>query len=163
MRRPIVSFALAIMNVLSTASARALLGVALLFLSQPHSTHGQSTTRNFNGIWIYHRNGYTFTLELVERGDSLVGTHCAVTRNAARVDCGIEDDYTARPISIRGALGKSTIHVRFQSFYSAATGEARLVHRGDRLVWSIVTGSVTDGEFFLPMNAVLRKSGNRRR
>lgn len=135
-------------------------GTLLLFIATPHLS-AQHGAVDLSGDWSYTRNGYSFTLKLSQRGDSLVGAHCAVTRNATRIDCAYAEEGSAQPVSLAGAIRNGRAIVRFTSAYSDATGDARILVRGRRIEWSIIKGSVSGGEFYLPMTATLsRTTGN---
>ena len=131
-------------------------GALLLFITALHLP-AQPRPKSFSGEWSYGRNGYSFTLKLSQRGDSLVGAHCAVTRNAARIDCAFSEDGSPQPVSLAGAITNGRAIVRFKSSYSEATGSARIVFRGRNIEWTIVRGSVSDGEYYLPARAVLSR------
>lgn len=136
-------------------------GALLLFVATPRLA-AQQRIVDLSGEWSYSRNGYTFTLRLSQRGDSLVGAHCAVTRNATRVDCAYVEEGSAQPVSLAGSIRNGRALVRFNSSYSDATGQARIIVRGRKIEWSIVKGSLSAGEFYLPMKAVLSRTTGRR-
>ena len=139
-------------------SGRVLATGTLLFLLTATTLPAQRTPVDLTGDWSYRKGGYTFTLKLVQRGDSLIGAHCAVTHNATRVDCAYVEEGSAQPVSLAGSIRNGTARVRFTSSYSNASGEARIVVRGRKIEWRIIQGSVSEGEYYLPMKATLTRA-----
>ena len=128
-----------------------------------------SGAAGFDGSWSYEKDGYTFTLDLTVRGDSIVGRHCAVTKNATRVDCSAEettgDASEDSSPSIRGTFDGADARVHFESYYGVDSamnpigGTATMTLDGDRLAWKIV--DFTPGDFYLPMQATLKRERKR--
>ena len=108
-------------------------------------------------------------LDLTVRGDSIVGRHCAVTKNATRVDCSAEettgDASEDSSPSIRGTFDGADARVHFESYYGVDSamnpigGTATMTLDGDRLAWKIV--DFTPGDFYLPMQATLKRERKR--
>src|SRR5262249_31084704 len=99
---------------------------------------------DFTGRWVRHEKpGETaFDLTLIQRGNTVTGSHCAITRGGRRVDCAEEstgrEDRKRRP-SILGTVKGRTATVRFESRYDErAGGTAQLIYRGNRIDWAIV-------------------------
>jgi hypothetical protein len=140
-----------------------------------HLTLAKSTSRSqggFAGTWSYEKEGYTFTLDLAVRGDSIIGEHCAVTKNATRVDCSADEitgeetrtsDGELKNPSIRGTFSGTKATVGFESYYGVDSamnpirGRATMTLDNGRLAWKII--DFTPGDFYLPMEAVLKREG----
>ncbi|HVZ38235.1 MAG TPA: hypothetical protein VHI13_03085 [Candidatus Kapabacteria bacterium] len=122
---------------------------------------------SFAGEWESPRLSHeeSFDLSLTQHGDSIVGYHCAVTRNAARVDCAMEfdaeGDSSDQP-TIVGTVTGATAHVHFTSAYGINEaggpigGEATMSLRNGELHWAI--SHADEGEFYIPMQATLVRS-----
>lgn len=102
----------------------------------------------FNGSWSYTNRGYSFSLDLTQRGDRLEGSYCAVTEEARRVDC-------ISPIS--GKVEGDSATVQWTSAYGGGTGSAVLTRTGEQLRW--VLGKTPDTDFYAPKKATMRRSG----
>jgi|GEM_PF-7115490 len=125
----------------------------------------------FSGGWLYRKDGYSFSLVLRQQGKSIVGHHCAVTKNATRLDCS-SDEETDRGLaepdgsfskpSITGTVEGNVATVRFESAYGVdslmnpITGTATMRLHDGTIDWKIT--DFTPGDFYLPMEATLRRS-----
>jgi hypothetical protein len=120
---------------------------------------------DFTGTWNYENDGYVFSLDLGLTGDSVIGYHCAVTKNATRVDC---NDLRSNPDisdttfpSIRGTIRGNVATVTFESGYGMdstgkpVSGQATMTLHGDLLDWKITTDG--DGDYYLAREATLKR------
>ncbi|MDB5034538.1 MAG: hypothetical protein JWQ98_1779 [Chlorobi bacterium] len=123
---------------------------------------------DFTGSWTYENDGYVFSLDLGVRGDSVFGYHCAVTKNATRVDCNDLHDDPSRSEepptpSILGTIRGNIATVIFHSAYGVdslgepVSGQATITLNGDAIDWKI-TGNA-DGDYYLAREAVLKRAG----
>lgn len=110
---------------------------------------------DFTGSWEYEKDGYSFTLDLVQSGSKITGSHCGVTLDATRVDCGMVDN--EGETSITGTVSGKAATVTWTSFYSEVSGTARITHRGDLIDWKITKLPSKEGDFFLAMEATLKR------
>ncbi len=135
------------------------------------STPPPPSAAGFSGGWLYRKDGYSFSLVLRQQGKSIVGHHCAVTKNATRIDCS-SDEETDRGLaepdgsfsnpSITGTVEGDIATVRFESSYGVdslmnpITGTATMRLHDGTIDWTIT--DFTPGDFYLPMKATLRRS-----
>ena len=111
---------------------------------------------NFRGVWdMEETGGLSFGLELSQDGNELSGHHCGITDNADRVDCSLAGEDAP---SITGSIQGNVAKVRFTSAYSGQIGMAKLTLSNDSLLWEIT--AYPNGEYYLPDQAVLIKSGD---
>ena len=112
-----------------------------------HAESAAATGDPFDGSWSYAKGGYTFSLDLAQRGDTLNGSYCAVTVNATRVDC-------ISPVT--GTVTGNRARVSWISAYGGGSGTALLTRQGNRLTWT--AQKRPDSEHFAPPQATLNRS-----
>ncbi|MBW3622334.1 MAG: hypothetical protein KY468_02875 [Armatimonadetes bacterium] len=100
----------------------------------------------FSGSWNFEQGGYTFSLDLAQRGTRLDGSYCAITAKATRVDC-------ISPVS--GTVNGNTAQIRWTSAYGGGNGTAILTRQGSRLRW--VIQQRPESAFHAPPEATLRR------
>jgi len=130
-----------------------LLLVIIFFVVSFNATaQTNDTIKTFTGLWSNAKEDLMFTLDLFQVGDSIKGYHCGITRNANRIDCSQEGEVYG--FTITGTVDGNVAYVNFKSTYSNATGEAIITRYKDFIHWKIVSN--TEGEFYLPMDEILK-------
>jgi hypothetical protein len=116
-------------------------------------------TPNFAGAWEWNGNSEeaSFTVTITERGDSLVGSYCAVARGGSKIDCADTDGGPARSSFTMPRPNGNTLETDFKTYFSGETGRVRLtLADNDRLRWEIA--EVPKGEFYALPDAELRRT-----
>lgn len=105
----------------------------------------------FSGVWHWSASGATFTLNLIQKNDSLSGYHCAVAQNGNRIDCQPNHETT-----IQGMILRDSAIVTFKSLYSRKYGTAiiRKTESGS-LFWKI--SIPPSDQYFLPDSVILTR------
>ncbi|MEO5928992.1 MAG: hypothetical protein ABIR47_03580 [Candidatus Kapaibacterium sp.] len=122
---------------------------------------------DFTGSWSYESDGYVFALDLGVRGDSVFGYHCAVTKNATRVDCNdLHDDPSSSvdPMtpSVLGTIKGNVATVIFRSAYGTdslgepVSGQATITLNGNAIDWKVTSDA--DGDYYLAREATLKRA-----
>jgi hypothetical protein len=108
---------------------------------------------NLQGSWKSTTDNSEFILYLDQPSNNLTGSHCSVQQNGNRIDCRLDDT----DLSISGRVNDATtVTVTFKSFSGGATGKATIKKVTPTTIeWTII--KKPQGEFYIPMNAVLTK------
>jgi hypothetical protein len=112
-----------------------------------------SPANEFSGEWGWNNASgtMTFSIDLKQRGDKLLGQYCAVAQNGNKTDC--DDEENPNISGIIDNTGKSAT-VNFFSFFGAKNGKAIIKVSDGRLVWHIVK-KPSQGEFYAPKDAIM--------
>jgi len=125
----------------------------LLIIYFQATVYPNSDFTSFQGKWTSVDEDLSLDLDLFQTGDELTGYHCSVTKHAQRIDCALESDNMG--YSIEGIVKGNQADVTFLSTYCMKYGKAKIVMHGDYLYWEVT--EFPDGEFWLPLSAVLRR------
>jgi hypothetical protein len=106
----------------------------------------------FTGVWNWHTPGASFTLQLTQKQDSVIGYHCSVMQNGNRIDCSFEEE-----ITIRGKLHGDSAVISFKSTYSRLFGDATIFKiASDTIKWKIT--KPPHGLYFIPRLAIMTQT-----
>jgi len=91
-------------------------------------------TVNFTGSYVMPmRDGASFTVELSQKGDSVLGTYCGRTANKS--DCGMPSQ-GAPDCGIKGVIRNNVAYILFRSCYVGKQGKANLKVVGNDIIWN---------------------------
>lgn len=107
----------------------------------------------FLGEWDWNDapSTTTFSIDIKQHGNELIGQYCAVAQNGNKIDC--DDEENPNIDGVVDSAGKSAI-VSFSSFFGAKNGRATIKISGGHLIWHIVK-KPSEGEFYAPKDAIL--------
>ena len=128
--------------------------VLLLILYTSNACTNRPATVDLSGTWSSSTATSEFTLTLVQKTDTISGTHCSVMQNGNRIDCADDDE-----LSIKGTrdIGSDRATVNFKSFSSGTVGKATIKLLSDTTMeWKIIEKPADD--FYIPAYAVLKNN-----
>jgi hypothetical protein len=100
----------------------------------------------FDGSWGWEKDGASFTLDLVQRGNRLEGFYHAVGKDGA---------YDDRNSLVLGTASGTTAKVEWTSGHSGRSGTAYLTVQSNTVRWTLRDTPAAD--FFAPKQASLRR------
>jgi hypothetical protein len=99
---------------------------------------------DFTGHW--ENTSFAFSLDLIQNGDRLQGSHVVVAQQGNRID--------SMDNSIEGSIQGNTATIHFQSSYTTNTGEAQITFIDKNTIsWKVTNPPA--GEYYLPDEATL--------
>jgi hypothetical protein len=102
--------------------------------------------RPFTGSWSWENQGAQFSLDLIQRGNTVEGSYNATTTNARRVDADS---------AVSGTVRGNVANVRWISGYGNNHGTSRITRVGNSLRWQVLTDGV--GGYYAPQRATLHR------
>jgi biopolymer transport protein ExbD len=110
-----------------------------------------------NWEWVKNSEESTFRLTVVERGDSLEGSYCAVVRGGAKIDCREGEPGRETPAFTAARPEGHVLETIFRNYFTGDTGRVRMSVQSDRqLYWQVV--EAPRGEYHAPPDALLKRS-----
>jgi hypothetical protein len=111
---------------------------------------------NLSGHWQWESKSSTFELDIVQTGDSLKGSYCAVALNGNRIDCNDNDSDGYCLIS--GVLENNEAKIVFNSAFSDPelkdTAEVVYNIKNKTLLWTWTQKNIVA---YVPNKAILKK------
>ena len=109
----------------------------------------------FEGNWSWDKNDArnTFSIEIVEKNDSLHGSYCAVARGGNKIDCNAAGEAMEEDPSFSVLMPKNdNFEFDFIGYFSGEKGRAKLSVKDGKLTWKMIKNP---GECYAPEDAVL--------
>lgn len=91
------------------------------------------------------QQGYDFSMDLIQKGDSIMGAYCGYTDN--RSDCGMPSQ-GAPDCIIKGVIRNDVAYLAFMSCYMGKMGQAELKKEGQNLIWNTTLFPENDGGIY---------------
>lgn len=129
-----------------------LLVAACILPSCASSPDGPKTV--FGGLWIAPESeANSFELDLTQNGTQVQGYHAALVKGSGQIEVALPSD--GEPPSLSGTTtDTSTARVHFKLRRGKGGGEALLVRKSDKLIWTVTQ---TEGEALLPQTCILKR------
>ena len=117
--------------------------VCLFFACQQNEDSGSNKVNPYLGKWAWEKSDSTnsFSIEIIQKGDSLLGTYCGVVRGGAKMDCGIDKNDIAFWFK---ATNDKSVTFDFQSYRENDIGKASLSLEKEYLVWKVIQSPKTE-------------------
>lgn len=127
------------------------LSILFAIACQVPSTNNKSP---YIGEWIWEKSGKeaSFSIKIFQKGDSLMGTYCGMSKGGIKMDCGVDSNDIAFWFKKTDA---PTVIFDFQSYTENDWGEASLSLKENKLIWKITKALKTENSAL--ENAVLVK------
>lgn len=130
-------------------------GFILVFLFMVACQEAPTNSKNpYIGEWIWEKSGKeaSFSIKIFQKGDSLMGTYCGLSKGGAKMDCGVDSNDIA--FWFKKTDDKKVVF-DFQSYTENDWGEASLALNEGKLIWNLIRAPKT--EHFALENAILVK------
>lgn len=129
-----------------------LLATACILQSCASSSESKKTV--FGGLWIAPESeANSFELDLTQSGTQVQGYHAALVKDSGQIEVALPSD--GDPPSITGATtDASTAKVHFKLRRGKGSGEALLVRKWDKLIWTVTQA---EGDALLPQTCILKR------
>jgi hypothetical protein len=129
--------------------------VACILQSCATSPEGQKTM--FGGLWIAPESeASSFELDLTQNGPRIEGYHAALVKGSGQIEVALPSD--GDPPSVTGTTtDRSSARVRFKLRRGKGGGEALLVRKWDKLIWTVTQ---SEGEALLPQTCTLKRQAS---
>lgn len=132
-----------------------IINLIIIFLFVTACQEVPSSKENpYIGEWIWDKSGKdaSFSIKIFQKGDSLLGTYCGISKGGAKMDCGVDSNDIAFWFKKTTA---QNVTFDFQSYTENDWGKASLTFSEDKLLWKLIHAPKT--EHFTLDNAVLIK------
>ncbi len=109
----------------------------ICFACQQNKVTTSSKSNPYVGQWAWEKSddNNSFSVEIIQKGDSLLGTYCGVVRGGAKMDCGIDQTDIAFWFK---ATSEKNVTFDFQSYRENDIGKASLSIENEKLIWQTV-------------------------
>jgi len=124
--------------------------LTLLFIS--FITNYPAYTQQFSGTWVSKSIGYTFSIELIQKKNIIVGKYCAVLEGGAIINC----DDLDKCQGLRGKLKNNTLSLDYKCYYDERIKAKVLIQRinDSSIEWKIVK-PLLGKEYLVPVRDTL--------
>jgi hypothetical protein len=112
---------------------------------------------SFVGKWAWEKTNevQSFSIEILQRGDSLLGKYCIVTNAGEKMNCSMDDKDFSFGFK---SSGDKTVTFPFKSYKDDDKGKATLTLEGNKLLWNLA--QAPKSEHYLLEKATLLRFDN---
>jgi hypothetical protein len=131
--------------------------VISLFAACQTADKAKDETVSFVGKWAWEKTSevQSFSIEILQRGDSLLGKYCIVSNAGEKMNCSMDD----KDFSFGFRLSnEKTVTFPFKSYKDDDKGKATLTLEGNKLLWHLA--QAPKSEHYLLENATLLRFVN---